>query len=83
MTHEVRFDKIENAIRDLIVVSRSVVSAVDQLREVQAEDHKLVMKEIRELRDAQLTTEEKLQAVEDKLHALIDTVDRIIRGRNL
>jgi hypothetical protein len=83
MTHEVRFDKIENAIRDLIVVSRTVVSAVDQLREVQAEDHKLVMKEIRELRDAQLTTEEKLQAVEDKLHALIDTVDRIIRGRNL
>ena len=76
MTPEERFDKMENAIRDLIVVSRTVLTSLEELREVQREDHELVMKEIKELREAQSATDEKL-------HALIDTVDRIIRSRNL
>jgi hypothetical protein len=72
------------------VVSRTVLSSVEGLREVQRDDHGLVMnvmkdmrenhefvmKEIKELREAQSATDEKL-------HALIDTVDRIIRNRNL
>ena len=40
------------------------------------ENHDLVLKEIQELCEAQSATDEKL-------HALIDTVDRIIRNRNL
>jgi hypothetical protein len=97
MTHEERFNNIENAIRDLIVVSRTVITSIEELREaqrelgetqrelgeiqrelgeIQREDHNQVIIEIRELREAQAATDEKL-------HALIDTVDRIIRNRNL
>jgi hypothetical protein len=64
MTPEERLDRIEttidkhnSAIGDLITVSRTVLTSVQ------------------ELRDAQGTTEEKL-------NILIDTVDRIVRGRD-
>jgi hypothetical protein len=77
MTPEERFTKIENllsavsenqakhdaAIRDLIVVSRTTLTAIAELREGD-----------KELREAQKVTEEKL-------HVLIDTVDRIIREK--
>jgi len=52
------------AIRDLIVVSRTVLTAVQE-SSVQ----------IKELRDAQAVTDEKL-------NILIDTVDRIVRHRD-
>lgn len=77
MTPEERFTKMENvlaaviesqakheaAIRDLIVVSRTTLDAIGELRESQ-----------KELREAQKLTE-------DKLHILIETVDRIIREK--
>ena len=78
MTPEERFTKIENAlqtltdvqvkhdegIRQLITVSRTLVDA--QLR---------TDAQIKELREVQKHTDEKL-------NALIDTVDRIIRREN-
>jgi DNA-binding transcriptional regulator YiaG len=57
-------DKHNMAIRDLIVVSRTVLTAVQE-SSVQ----------IKELREAQAVTDEKL-------NILIDTVDRIVRHRD-
>ena len=78
MTPEERFDRIENildrqtqeidkqndAIRGLIVVARTCLDSFQEVRE-----------SIKELREAQAVTDEKL-------HILIATVDRIIRSRN-
>ena len=75
MTPEERLDRIERTIekqnegiQGLIVVARTSLDSIQELRE----DHKQVMAEIRELREAQKATDEKL-------NILIDTVDRIIR----
>jgi len=71
MTPEERLDKIEaliekqnTGIQGLIVVGRT---CLDSLKEVTTQ--------IKELRDAQAATDEKL-------NILIDTVDRIIRRDN-
>lgn len=91
MTPEERFIKLENllatvtenqlrhdaAIRDLIVVSRTTLNAVDELREGQRglqESH-------RKLQESQIELQEKQKVTEEKLHILIETVDRIIRHR--
>jgi hypothetical protein len=79
MTTEERFTKIENAIyslteiqtrheeaiRDLIVISRTLV---DSQQETTVQINALTS----QMREAQQTTDEKL-------HILVDTVDRIIR----
>ena len=91
MTPEERFRKIENllstiaevqarqsetldqhdaAIRDLIVVSRTVLESTQQLQDA----HKQLTAQIDKLSKAQQTTDEKL-------HILIDTVDRLIRNQ--
>ena len=82
MTPEERLTKIETetekntmAIRDLILVSRTVLTSIQELREVQRRDHEEWTEKMKELRDAQTATEEKL-------NILIDTVDRIIRNRD-
>ena len=61
-------DKQNEAIRGLIVVARTCSDSIKELRE----DHKQVTADIDKLREAQSVTDEKL-------HILIDTVDRIIR----
>jgi hypothetical protein len=85
MTPEERFTKMESVlaaviesqakhdagIRDLIAVSRTVV---DSQKQTTAQIDAL-RSDISELREAQ-------KATEDKLHALIETVDRIIRQKN-
>jgi ABC-type transporter Mla subunit MlaD len=85
MTPEERFTKMENllatvienqakhdaGIRDLIAVSRTVV---DSQKQTTAQIDALTS-DISELREAQ-------KATEDTLHALIETVDRIIRQKN-
>jgi hypothetical protein len=63
--NETQIEKHNAGIRDLVVVSRSFL-----------ESQKEVTVQIRELREAQRTTDEKL-------NSLIETVDRIIRSRNL
>ena len=63
-------DKHNAAIRDLITVSRTVL---DSQKETTTQIQTLAS-EIGKLRDAQ-------QATDEKLHILIETVDRIIRDR--
>ena len=77
MTPEERFDRIEKSIRDLIVVSRTILTTTENLVASQKE----VTEQIKELRKAQA---EAQAATDDKLNILIDIVDRIIRqlGRN-
>jgi hypothetical protein len=84
MTPEERFTKIENllftltenqlrhdaGIRDLIVVSRTTLNAIGELREGQ-----------KELQASQMELQESQKATDDKLHILIETVDRIIRSQ--
>jgi len=82
MTPEQRLDRIEaildkqtdqiekqnEGIRGLIVVARTCLDSIQELRESQRES-------VKELRNAQVATDEKL-------NILIATVDRIIRHRN-
>ena len=63
-------EKHNTAIRDLIVVSRTILQSTQQLDEA----HKRLSADIDRLREAQRTTDEKL-------HILIETVDRIIRNQ--
>jgi hypothetical protein len=64
-------EKHSAAIRDLIVVSRTCLDSIQEMRDSQRE----VTAQIKELRTAQAFTDEKL-------NILIDTVDRIIRKGN-
>ncbi len=75
MTPEQRLDRIESqiekqndGIQALIVVSRTVLTSVQELRNVQD----LVIQEMIE----------RSKATEEKLRILVDTVDRIIRNKN-
>jgi len=80
MTPEERFDRIERNLekntegtRDLIVLSRTMLTSTEKVLESQ----KAVTEQIKELREAQAETDAKL-------NMLIDTLDRIIRrlGKN-
>jgi hypothetical protein len=91
MTPEERFTKIENllatltenqlghdaAIRDLIVVSRTTLNAIGELREGQKE----LQESHRRLQESQIELQESQRATDDKLHILIETLDRIIRNQ--
>ena len=75
MTPEERLDKIEaqiqkqnEGIQGLIVVGRTVLNSIQELRGVQQE----MIEEVRELH----------KHTDEKLNILIDTVDRIIRRDN-
>src|SRR3989442_14982216 len=77
--HAAQIDKQNVGIRDLIVVSRTVLTSIQQMQTVQdkmieeiRELHKHTIEEIRELH----------KHTDEKLNILIDTVDRIIRNRN-
>jgi hypothetical protein len=68
-------EKQNAGIRDLIVVSRTVLNSIQEFHEVQRKDHEEWSVQMKELRDTQAATDEKL-------NILIDTVDRIVRRRN-
>ena len=83
--HEAEIDKHNAAIRDLIVVSRTMLDSIGELRESQRglqtelreefeERQKRFDEGLAQLREAQKITDEKL-------HILIETVDRIIRNQ--
>jgi uncharacterized coiled-coil DUF342 family protein len=78
MTPEERFERIEttlekhnDAIRGLIVVSRTCLDSIQELRDG-----------VKELRDSVKELREAQAATDEKLNILIDTVDRVIRHRN-
>ena len=65
---EAEIDKHNTAIQGLIMVGRTCLDSIKEMREAHAKDYE-------ELRKTQAVTEHKL-------NILIDTVDRIIRSRN-
>jgi len=79
--NEAEIERHNAAIRDLIAVSRTLVESqkqttmqIEALTSENARMQEAQRKSADELREAQKVTE-------DKLHALIETVDRIIRNR--
>ena len=64
-------EKQNEGIRGLIVVSRTLLDSMQEMRQ----DHNQFMADMDKLREMQKATEEKL-------NILIDTVDRIIRRPN-
>ena len=72
MTTEERFEKIEAGIRDLIVVSRTVLDSITELRETQKESQKRTDEMFNALIQAQRESEEKISR-------LSATVDKLIR----
>lgn len=82
MTPEERLTRVETliekqneGIQGLIIVSRTVLTSIQEFRADQEQIRKEVREELREMRDMQKHTDEKL-------NILIDTVDRIIRREN-
>lgn len=73
--HAAQIDKQNAGIRDLIAVSRTGLTSFQALRTVQDNMIKAQDRMIGEVRELHKHTD-------DKLNILIDTVDRIIRGRN-
>jgi hypothetical protein len=63
--HTEQIDKQNEGIRSLIVVARTCLASIKEIRESHDADYKKLL-------ESQATTDEKL-------HILIDTVDRIIR----
>jgi methyl-accepting chemotaxis protein len=91
MTTEERFERIEAGIRDLIVVSRTVLNSVEQLGGSVGQLTG-TMEELRdaqkELSDAQKHTDEKFNMLiqaqaesEQKISRLAEIVDKLIRYR--
>jgi len=91
MTVEERFEKIETGIRDLIVVSRTVLTSIEGLNGsvggLTASVAEL-RESVGELRDGQKHSDELLNALmqaqtetEHKVARLVETVDRLIRYR--
>ena len=86
MTPEERLTKIETliekqseGIQGLIVVNRTMLSSMQELRAVQSD----MMEEVRELYKHMMEEVRELHKhTDEKLNILIDTVDRIIRNRN-
>ena len=91
MTTEERFEKIEAGIRDLIVVSRTALTAIDQMggsMSLMRGSMELMRDSIEELRDTQKHTDENFSALiqaqretEQKVSRLADIVDKLVRYR--
>ena len=62
-------DKQNDAIRSLIVVARTLLDSAQEFRDLQRKDHEEWAVQMKELRDAQAATDERL-------NILIDTADR-------
>ena len=84
MSSEERFVKIENALSTL---AEHHVQHAEEIRELRVMQRDVVLSQkgmvlaITKVAEAQRRTDEVQQVTERKLHALIDTVDRIVRDR--
>jgi hypothetical protein len=78
-------EKQNEGIRALIVVVRTCLDSIQEMRVTHDSDHRQVLAVIKELREAQSVTYEKLReaqsATDEKLNILITTVDRIVGHR--
>jgi chromosome segregation ATPase len=91
MTAEERFEKIEEGIRDLIVVSRTVLNSIEQL----GGSVNVMRDSIEKLREGQARTDAKVNSFDEMFNALIqaqreseakvsrlaDIVDKLTRYR--
>jgi hypothetical protein len=75
MNIEERLDRMEDGIRGLIVVSRTVLTSVQELRSIQLDTIASQRELAQEMRESHKHTDEKI-------NILIDTVDRIIRPKD-
>jgi hypothetical protein len=93
MTTEESFEKIESPIRDLIVVSRTLLESQKQstvqMQQQRQEWRDEISQSRQEWREVHREHDEKLKAyrelaadTEKKLNALIEIVDGIIRKKN-
>ena len=71
-----QIDKQNSGIRDLTLVSRTVLTSIQEIHHVQRQDHAEWNSQMKNLREAQAATDEKL-------NILIDTVERVVRRRQL
>ena len=71
----VEIEKQNAGIKDLVIVSRTVLDSIQELDKARLKDREEWNAQMKDLRDAQAATDEKL-------HILIDTVDRIVRRRD-
>jgi hypothetical protein len=85
----VQIAKNSGQIAEVLEIQKAMAIGMVELREAQQTSHRQFVEEITTVyKTLRLTaeqhriTEETLHAVEEKLNALIDTVDRIIRNRN-
>ncbi len=69
-----QIEKHSEGIRGLIVVARTCVDSIQEMRATHDSDHRQVMAEMMKL-------EERQAATDEKLNILIHTVDRIIGHR--
>jgi chromosome segregation ATPase len=68
--HNAEIDKHNAALRDLVAISRTLIDS-----------HKLTATEISQLRESIAKLRDRQEATGEKLHILIETVDRIIRNK--
>ena len=87
--HEREMDKQNEAIRSLIVVSRTCLHSLQEFRDLQRKDHEEWTVQMKELRAAQAETGEKLnilveheEVLDRTLKSLAETVERILRKDN-
>jgi hypothetical protein len=84
--HAAQIDKQNAGIRDLIVVSRTVLTSIQQLQTAQSKMIEVQDKMIEECRELHKNMIEEVRELhkhtDEKLNILIDSVDRIIRNRN-
>jgi chromosome segregation ATPase len=90
--HEAEIEKLNAGIRDLVVVSRTLVDAQKetnaQIQAVTSDIDQLrgsidqLRGSIDDLRGAHSELREAQKTTEEKLHILIETVERIIRQKN-
>jgi hypothetical protein len=76
--NETEIEKNAAAIRDLVVISRTLI---DSHKRTEAEIDKL-HDSIVELRESIAELRNRQQDTDEKLHILVETVDRIIRNLN-
>ena len=76
--HQTEIEKNAAAIRDLVVISRTLI---DSHKRTEGEIDKL-HDSIVELRESIAELRNRQQDTDEKLHILVETVDRIIRNLN-
>jgi hypothetical protein len=74
-------EKQNAGIRDLVIVSRTLVEAQTKMTDAQTKATEAQMQTTAQIEAVSAELRETQKATEDKLHALIEIVDRMIRNQ--